>query len=188
MNYRVLLVATMLLMPFAAKSQTNSRIASTSDVDVEPFDRAVLKDLHNLYIQIQGGKPEAALDIDTNLISSLVFVAIKRDVPTIKISNDHPRGNAYNQPLLGFMYVRVSCVADANISGCYVEVSVERAVRLLSEDGTRYNGDIQQVKVWSKEAMFVGGTCPMHKQIEDSVSDMMTKFAEDYYKQNSVAR
>jgi hypothetical protein len=188
MKYRVLLAATMLLMPVAAKSQTNSRIASASDLDIEPYDRTVLKDLHNLYIEIQVGKPEAALDIDTNLLSSLVFVAIKRDVPTIKVSNEHPQDNGYNQPLLGIMYVRVSCVADANISGCYVEVSVERAVRLLSEDGTRYNGDIQQVKVWSKETMFVGGTCPMHKQIEDSVSDMMTKFAADYYKQNSVAR
>jgi hypothetical protein len=188
MNYRVLLAATMLLMPVAAKSQTNSRIASTSDVDIEPYDQKVLKDLNNLLIEIQVGKSEAALDIDTSLLSSLVFVAIKRDAPTIKISNDHPRDNAYNQPLLGIMYVRVSCVADTNISGCYVEVSVERAVRLLSEDGTRYVGDFQHVKVWSKEAMFVGGTCPMHKQIEDSVSDMMTKFAADYYKQNSVAR
>src|SRR5271156_5116711 len=98
MNYRVLLAATMLLMPVAAKSQTNSRIASTSDADIEPYDRTVLKDLHNLYIEIQVGKPEAALDIDTNLLSSLVFVAIKKDVPTIKISNDHPRGNTYNQP------------------------------------------------------------------------------------------
>jgi hypothetical protein len=188
MNYRVLLVATMLLMPIVTKSQTNSRIVSTSDVDIEPYDRMVLKDLHNLLIEIQVGKSEAALDIDTGLLSSLVFVAIKRDVPTIKISNDHPRDNAYNQSLLGIMYVRVSCVGDANISGCYVEVSVERAVKLLSEDGTRYVGDFQHVKVWSKEAMFVGGTCPMHKQVEDSVSDMMTKFAADYYKQNSVAR
>jgi hypothetical protein len=188
MNYRVLLAATMLLMPVAVKSQTNSKIASTSDVDIEPYDRTVLKDLHNLLIEIQVGKSEAALDVDTSLLSSLVFVAIKRDVPTIKISNGHPRDNAYNQPLLGIMYVRVSCVADANISGCYVEVSVERAVKLLSEDGTRYVGDFQHVKVWSKEAMFVGGTCPMHKQIEDSVSDMMTKFAADYYKQNSITR
>jgi hypothetical protein len=187
MNYRVLLAATMLLMPVAVKSQTNSKIASTSDVDIEPYDRTVLKDLHNLLIEIQVGKSEAALDVDTSLLSSLVFVAIKRDVPTIKISNG-PRDNAYNQPLLGIMYVRVSCVADANISGCYVEVSVERAVKLLSEDGTRYVGDFQHVKVWSKEAMFVGGTCPMHKQIEDSVSDMMTKFAADYYKQNSITR
>ena len=59
---------------------------------------------------------------------------------------------------------------------------------MLSEDGTRYVGDFQHVTVWSKEAMFVGGTCPMHKQIEDSVSDMMTKFAADYYKQNPVAQ
>lgn len=188
MSYRVLLAVAMLLMPVAARSQTNSRIASTSDMDIEPYDRTVLKDLHNMYIEIQVGKPEAALGVDTNLLGSLVFVGIKRDVPTIKISNDHPRDNAYNQPLLGFMYVRVSCVADANISGCYVEVSVERAVRLLSEDATRYVGDFQHVKVWSKEAMFLGGTCPMHKQIEDSVSDMMTKFAADYYRQNSVAR
>jgi hypothetical protein len=189
MNYRVLLAATVLLMPVAAKFQTNSRIASTSDVDIEVYDRTVLKDLHNLDIVIQPlGKSEAALDIDANLLSSLVFVAIKRDVPTIKISNDHPRDNAYNQPLLGYMYVRVSCVSDAKISSCYVEVSVTRAARVLSEDAAGYVGDIQPLKVWSKEAMFLGGTCPMHKQIEDSVSDTMTKFAADYYKQNSAAR
>ena len=188
MNYRVLLAATALLMPVAAKSQTSSRIASTSDVDIEPYDRMVLKDLHNLYISVQTGKPEGAPDIDMNLLSSLVFVAIKRDVPAIKISNGHPGDNEYNQPFLGFMYVRVSCVADANISGCSVQVSVQRAVRLLSEDGSRLVGDIQMVTVWFKEAMFLGGTCPMHKHIEDSVSDMMTKFAADYYKQNPAAR
>jgi hypothetical protein len=190
MNYRVLVAAAMLLMPVAAESQTNPKIASTSDVDIKLYDQAVLKDLHNLYITVHdsGGKSETALGIDTNLLSSLVFVAIKRDVPTIKISNDHPRDSAYNQPLLGYMYVRVSCVADANISGCHVEVSVTRAARVLSEDGAGYVGDIQPLKVWSKEAMFLGGTCPMHKQIEDSISDMMTKFAADYYKQNAVAR
>jgi hypothetical protein len=189
MNCRVLLVATMLLIPAAAESQTNSKIARTADVDIKLYDQAVLKDLHNLDIVIQPlGKSEAALDIDTNLLSSLVFVAIKRDVPPIKISNDRPRDNAYNQPLLGYMYVRVSCVADANISGCHVEVSVTRAAKVLSEDGAGYVGDIQPLKVWSKEAMFLGGTCPMHKQIEDSISDMMTKFAADYYKQNAVAR
>jgi len=188
MNYRLLLAATVLLMPFTAKSQTNSRIADTSDVDIAPYDRSVLKDLRNLDIVIQAGKPEAALGVDANLLSSLVFVAIKRDVPTIKLSNDHPQDNEFNEPLLGFMYVEVSCVANANISGCRLEISVERAVRLLSEDGTRYVGDIQMVKIWSKEAMFVGGACPMHKQIEDSVSEMLTRFAADYYRQNSAAR
>jgi hypothetical protein len=188
MNHRVLLAATILLMPVAAKSQTNPRIASPSNVDIEPYDQTVLKDLHNLYVSIGAGKPEAALGVDINVLSSLVFMSIKRDIPAMKISNDHPQDNEYNQPLLGFMYVTVSCVADPDISGCRVEVSVERAVRLLSEDGTRYVGDIQMVKVWSKEAMFVGGACPMHKQIEDSVSDMVTKFAADYYRQNAAPR
>jgi hypothetical protein len=188
MNYRLLFAATMLLMPVSAKSQSNPRVAGTSDVDIAPYDRSVLKDLRNLNIVIQAGKPEAKLGIDANLLGSLVFVTIKRDVPSIKLSNDHPQDNEFNQPLLGFMYVEVSCVANVNISGCRLEITVERAVRLLSEDGTRYVGDIQMVKVWSKEAMFVGGACPMHKQIEDSVSEMLTRFAADYYRQNPSSR
>jgi hypothetical protein len=188
MNYKALLAVIFVLMPVAAKAQTTSGTARTSDADIDLYGQTVLRDLHHLYISVALSEQEAALNIDRNLLSSLVFSAIKRTLPTIKISNDHPHENAYSQPFLGFMYLRVSCLVDTNISGCYVEISVERAVRVLSEDGTRYVGDLQMVKVWSKEQMFLGGNYPMHKQIEDSVSEMMSKFAADYSKQNSAAQ
>jgi hypothetical protein len=189
MKYGVILVAIALLMPASVAAQANSKITTKSDVDVRLEKQTMLKDMHNLYVVVMPGDEEetSSLDIDLNILSSIVFVAIKRDLPIVKVSNGHSGDNLYNEPLLGMMYVEVSCVSDPNISACWVEIKLERAVRLISEDATHYVGNMQMTTVWSRNAKFLGGTCPMHKRVEDSVSEMMVKFAADWYEQNPTA-
>jgi hypothetical protein len=133
-----------------------------------------LKGLHRVSIVIENiGKEGQDIHLDKQDLQSQTLVALRRDIPTLKI-------NSESTP-----YVYVNIVGARSSGGGYaffVHVGVCRPALILDDDANVVMKAIPEV--WDSGIILTGDPDTMAGRIRQVVSDKITEFAADYYKQN----
>lgn len=132
-----------------------------------------LKGLHRVSIVIENiGKEGQDIHLDKQDLQSQTLVALRRDIPTLKI-------NSESTP-----YVYVNIVGVKSGGGCafFVHVGISRPALILDDDENVVLKALPEV--WASGAILTGEPDTMAGRIRQVVSDKITEFAADYYKQN----
>ena len=107
-------------------------------------------------------------------LQSLVTVAIKRDIPTMRVEKG----------LGAYIYVVVTCKqTTASATACFVSVELTRPVKILKNDFNTEVGGTLGV-VWDKGMLLHHPTTSMASKIREEIEQEITDFAAEYYRQN----
>jgi hypothetical protein len=106
-------------------------------------------------------------------VESQVLVGIKRDLPKL------PVGKQYT----AYIYVRISGIAINGGFVANVSVQLRRPSRILRENQTD-TGIFVIGTVWDKGAILAGPASTIHSQISEEISEGLTEFAANYYREN----
>lgn len=114
-----------------------------------------------------------SLGLTSQSVRDHVLVALKRDIPKLKVSDT----------LSPYVYVRITSLifgVNNDFVASNIEVHLKRPV-LIGE-----TPDLIAVKatVWDKEALMTDSTTNMASRINNEISNILTMFAADYYKDN----
>ena len=102
-----------------------------------------------------------------------ILVGLKRDLPRLKIT---PRS-------LSMVYLSLTVVGDPNTGvSVYVTTQLKRPAQIVRDDNSE--GKFTLATVWNKGYLLSGPGYGMASRVREVISNQMTEFAADYYKQN----
>jgi hypothetical protein len=132
-----------------------------------------LKDLKRVIIVIENlGNEEKGLGLSTDELNAVAVVALKRDLPSLRIDQDAH----------AMFYVRVTAVQISCGYAVHVEVSLDRWVAVIGEDGTEVTRIV--ATIWERGRELAGPANGMSSRIYECIREQATKLAADYYQQN----
>jgi hypothetical protein len=114
-----------------------------------------------------------SLGLSEDSLKNQVFVALKRDVPKLRIAEEH--SSAY-------VYVNISVMACGSGFASFVEVSLNRQVFL--QDNLNPKSISIWASVWNKRSTLTGPSSTMAARINTEIANFLTDFAAQYYKDN----
>lgn len=135
-----------------------------------------LSDTKNIQIVIENlDSPTRNAGITTSGMSDQVLVALRRDVPKLKVTDDLTANNAF--------YVNISALELTGRRGfaAHLEVSVIRHATIKGDSGTPID---YTVTVWHTGMMFSGPPATFASDLRDNINQLVTIFAAQYYKDN----
>jgi hypothetical protein len=131
------------------------------------------KDLKELGIVVEDLDADATnAGLTRDNLDSQTLVAIKRDIPKLKISET---ANSY-------LYIRVTTIADK--TGCAINffISLNRLVNVVGDGGSETGPT--RAAVWDKGILLTGACGHMPSKLHEVINDEVTLFAAEYYKEN----
>ena len=136
---------------------------------------ALLKKLTKLNL---GYNSDSEYNKSIGVVDKIVFdqllVGVKRDLPRIQIVNDE------QSSVLG---VSVLCAdATGGLAVCDIRVELRRPASVRLDDNTL--GESFVGTVWSRHTLSTAGSALMAEHVRQCISQSLTEFAADYYKQN----
>lgn len=133
-----------------------------------------LKDLNQVEIIVEDPNQIArSFGITTEVLESQTLVALKRDLPNIKITSN---------PALSFVHITVTAVEAGNGVSVHVSVEVVRPVRIILDDNSE--GGKTNAAVWSKGVLLDGPVYNMGSRVRETLSNKITDLAADYFRQS----
>ncbi len=114
------------------------------------------------------------------MLESAVLLGLKRDIPRLEVGKDAIPSIAF------YVQVLKDYSVGGRLLGCTTHVSLQvyRPVKILTDDVENIAVDLYIAEVWEKATLLSGPCERMHRQVQDKLDDVLTKFAADYYKAN----
>jgi len=139
-----------------------------------------LKELGSVKIVVEDLNPGGReVGLTTDWLESVLLVALKRDLPRLRIGKD----------FLSFVYLNVHVMKEHTVGGrlqgcaAAVDLKVYRPAHILSDDlGSRVLFAV--VTVWQKGDLLSGSCDSIGQQVKESVDKLVTRLAADYYRAN----
>lgn len=120
---------------------------------------------------------EAGLSVES--LESQALVAIRRDIPSLIVTNDEI---PYLRIIVPVLQVKQVKMIDGFAAA--VEAKLYRPARILSDDLGHELG-FQTVGVWNSGAvLLVGNSQTIAGQVRDAIDSILKQFAADYYRHN----
>ena len=138
-----------------------------------------LKGLTRLNIVIENlGDVEAKAHLDAESLEATTLVALKRDLPKV----------SYDKDAVGYVYVNVLCMEVGNPGShavaCNVGLAINRLVSIVPDPYKNGSDGIVHARVYNTGIMLTGDLAAIGERVRQKVSDLMTRFAAEYYRQN----
>ena len=146
----------------------------------EPQETKVgpLTSLRQTSIMVALNADTKALGFSRKSLESQMLVGLRRDIPRLAI-----RESA--RPFL-YLIVNVgrltSGTQERGFAAC-VSLEMKRPVTIL-EDGGIGEVTFALATVWDRGTLLGGSRRDMRQQVKDSIDELLTEFAADYYRQN----
>jgi len=134
-----------------------------------------LTNLRELTLSVGANEYATSIGLTQETVGNEIFVGIKRDLPRLKLVETAGSSN--------FLLV-VNCIeVTTGHAACDVRVELRRPADVVAEDGKSIimRG---MASVWGKDHLFSGGSAQISARIHEYLSQMMTEFAGEYYRQN----
>ena len=132
-----------------------------------------LKDLTEISILVEDlEQREIELGLSAEELKAVSLVALKRDLPNLKIDKSGD----------GMFYVNVTAARFPGGYAVHVEVSLDRRVAILREDNSEVTRAL--ATVWSQGKVLTGTANGMSSKIYEYIREQVTILAADYYQQN----
>jgi hypothetical protein len=138
-------------------------------------DAQDLKELTQASIVVeQLEKTAKDIGLSEETLESQTLVGLKRDLPKLKISKDASP----------YVYVNVLAVeAGPDRVAVYVNIKVNRPVKILRDwSNSEVTGTV--ATVWNKGRLLAGPKYDMASRIREAISELTTKLAAAYYRDN----
>jgi hypothetical protein len=137
-----------------------------------------LTDLTNLDIEVEDlTEFDKSMGLSKDSLRSLILVEVKRNIPRINVEKSTTGA---------YVYVRITTSEASEYShtaASFVSVQIVRPVKILSDNLDSVVGSVL-APVWEKGAVLVGPTSTMASRIRQDISEKLTEFAAEYYRQN----
>jgi len=151
----VMLSALALIIPGIVKAQNRTKGLEGIDIAVEDFDKV------------------PGLELSEKDVESQTLVAIKRNIPKLPVGKQ----------FAAYIYVRITPVTVDGGVAVFVLVDLKRPSHILRENGTDTN-IFALGSTWNKGTILVGPSSTIRSRIFETISEHMTQFAADYYREN----
>lgn len=160
--------ALMKLFSIACASFLLLLLASQSDAqDLKELTQASI-----VVEQLEETAKDIGLSEET--LESQTFARLKRDLPKLKISKDASP----------YVYVKVLAVeAGPDRVAVYVDMKINRPVKIL-RDWSNSEVTATVATVWNKGKLLIGTKYDMASKVREAISDLTTKLAAAYYRDN----
>lgn len=115
-----------------------------------------------------------SIGITDEIVGNQLLVGIKRDLPRVQLVDDHTSSR---------ILISVGCVeATQGLAVCEIRIELKRPPLIHLDDGTLAEQSL--VTVWERHQVSSAGSAEMAEHVRQFLSQSLTKFAADYYKQN----
>jgi len=122
----------------------------------------------------QLNKTAQDVGLSEETLESQTLAGLKRDLPKLKISKDASP----------YVYVNVLAVeAGPDRVAVYVDIKINRPVKIL-RDWSNSEVTATVATVWNKGKLLIGTKYDMAARVREAISDLTTKFAAAYYRDN----
>ena len=157
-------------------------IVLLAGVHCEPQETKVgpLTSLRQAFILVEPLPPDAkTVGLSRKSLESHLLVGLRRDIPKL----------AVRESALPTLYLSVTALRETYVGGqesgfavCVI-LKMQRLATILHDVGV---GDVtlESVTVWDNGTILVGSRTSIRQQVKDSIDEMLTLFAADYYRQN----
>ena len=134
-----------------------------------------LKKLTKLRISyIPMGEHGKRIGITDEILGSQLLVGIKRDLLIVQLVNDQTSSE---------IIISVSCLeATEGLAVCETRIELKRPALIHLDDGTLEEHSL--ATVWMRHQVSSAGSAVMAEHVRQFLSQSLTEFAADYYKQN----
>jgi hypothetical protein len=115
-----------------------------------------------------------SIGITDEVIGNQLLVGIKRDLPRVELAHDQTSSR---------ILISVGCVeATQGLAVCETRIELKRPVLIHLDDGTLTEQSL--ASVWTRHQVSSAGSAVMAEHVRQFLSQSLTEFAADYYKQN----
>jgi len=116
---------------------------------------------------------ERGIQLDEETLKSQAIVSVKRNIPKMRVED---------KSVESYIYMNIRCMPTGTGTACDVRISLKRNIMVLTEklDPVGYGVG----EVWHKGSMLVGPSSGMPERVRNTVDQLLTNFAADYYKAN----
>jgi hypothetical protein len=133
-----------------------------------------LKDLQQVRLIVEDlGKTEEDAGLSKEELESQALVAFRRDLPRLRI----------NKAANSWVYVNILAVHAGSGFAVNLRIEVNRPVKIL-QDWSESEIAETTAPVWDDAKILAGPKYDMASRIHESINDMTTKLAADFYRQN----
>jgi hypothetical protein len=142
-----------------------------------------LKGLQRIDVLVEAlNKVDDSMGSNRESLRDQILVALKRDIPKLKIVDTFTGIG----PVTSELYLQITSFqafknSVADRIATFVELSLKRPALIIGDDGTKY---FATATVWEKGTLVHDSIDHMSSRIRDQISQDMTAFAAEYYKQN----
>ncbi len=157
-------------------------IVLLAGVQCEPQETKVgpLTRLRQVYIVVEVLSPPAkAVDLSRKSLESQMLVGLRRDIPKL----------AVRESAIPFLYLQMSVERETSVGGqergfvVCVLLKMKRPVT-IQEDMGAGEVTVAMATVWDKAMLLGGPRRSIRQQVNNSIDELLTLFAADYYRQN----
>jgi len=157
-------------------------IVLLAGVQCEPQETKIgpLTSLRQTSIQVETLNADAkALGLSKKSLESQLLVGLRRDIPRLAIRESvFPR-----------LHLQVAVLLVTTVGGretgfsAYVALTMKRPITILEDVGL---GEVTRTiaTVWFRGELLAGPRRSIRQQVKDSIEELLTEFAADYYRQN----
>jgi hypothetical protein len=136
------------------------------------------KGLTKIHIVIENvGTVGREMGLNAEILESQTLVALRRDIPTLKIDSDSNSGT------LPYLYVNVLATHAGATYAAYVSMALSRPVVVFDDTGSAVQGR-SMARVWNT-GMLLSGDNDIVSKIRGTINDDIVEFAAKYYKENT---
>jgi hypothetical protein len=134
-----------------------------------------LKKLSKLNLSyVEMDKYAKSIGITDETIGNQLLVGIKRDLPRVQLVHDQTSSQ---------ILISVGCFEAAQgFAVCETRIELKRPVLIHLDDGTLTEQSL--ASVWTRHQASSAGSAEMAEHVRQFISQSLTEFAADYYKQN----
>ena len=139
-----------------------------------------LTELSEVSIVVEGLSSETRrVGLSVESLESQALVAIRRDIPSLTVTND----------AIPYLYINVLVIQTETVGGreigfvSFVKVQLKRPARIQSDDWGRELG-FHMAGVWTTGGLLVGTRQSIAGQVMGEIDRNLKQFAADYYRHN----
>jgi hypothetical protein len=115
-----------------------------------------------------------SIGITDEVLGNQLLVGIKRDLPRVQLVHDQTSSR---------ILISVGCVeATQGLAVCEIIIELKRPALIHLDDSTLAEQSL--ATVWMRHQVISTGSAEMIEQVRQFLSQSLTEFAADYYKQN----
>jgi hypothetical protein len=143
------------------------------------------KGLHRVAIAIERlSKADEDMGLTRDSLKDQILVALRRDIPKLEIiSGDTSESSAHPAGAMATVYLAITSGHFGKNVASHVQIELLRGVEIIGDDGAKY---FAVATVWSDGGLGIDSVEQMPSRIRDRISQAMTAFAAEYYKEKPV--